>query len=88
MMTNITEKGATTTETPLTESKDSQSKAIKEYLLTGKSLTAIDGLRLFKCWSLTQRVFDLRMKGLPIITEMIQLESGKRVAKYTVKSSI
>jgi len=87
-MTDIKEKGATITATPETEpSKDSQSKAIKEYLLTGKSLTSLDGLRLFKCWSLTQRVFDLRMKGLPIITEMILLDSGKRVAKYTVNCS-
>ena len=80
-------KNDTITATPETEpSRDSQSKSIKEYLLTGKSLTSLDGLRLFKCWSLTQRVFDLRMKGLPIITEMILLESGKRVARYQLES--
>ena len=66
----------------------SQSEEIKSYLLSGKSLTSLDGLRLFKCWSLTQRIFDLRRKGLAIETEMIILESGKRVARYTVKSSI
>lgn len=76
----------TTTETPLTESKESQSKAIKEYLLTGKSLTSLEGLKLFNSWALSQRIHDLRMKGLPIITEMILLESGKRVAKYSINS--
>ncbi|MDP3443804.1 MAG: helix-turn-helix domain-containing protein [Ignavibacteria bacterium] len=64
----------------------SQSEEIKAYLLSGKSLTSLDGLRLFKCWSLTQRIFDLRRQGLPIETEMILLESGKRVARYKLKS--
>ena len=70
----------------LEPSKDSQSKAIKEHLLSGGSLTSLDGLRLFQCWSLTQRVHDLRRNGLPIITEMILLDSGKRVAKYSINS--
>ena len=64
----------------------SQSEEIKTYLLTGGSLTSLDGLRLFKCWSLTQRIFDLRRQGLTIETEMILLESGKRVARYKLKS--
>lgn len=64
----------------------SQSEEIKSYLLSGKSLTSLDGLRLFKCWSLTQRVFDLRRQGLIIETEMIFLESGKRVARYKLRS--
>lgn len=64
----------------------SQSAEIKAYLLSGKSLTSLDGLRLFKCWSLTQRIFDLRRQGLTIETEMILLESGKRVARYKLKS--
>ena len=64
----------------------SQSEEIKAYLLSGGSLTSLDGLRLFKCWSLTQRIFDLRRKGLTIETEMILLESGKRVARYKLRS--
>lgn len=64
----------------------SQSEEIKNYLISGGSLTGLDALRLFQCWSLTQRVFDLRMKGLPIITEMIKTESGKRIARYELKS--
>jgi hypothetical protein len=64
----------------------SQGEEIKNYLLTGKSLTSLEGLRLFRCWSLTQRIFDLRRKGLAIETEMILLESGKRVARYKLKS--
>jgi len=70
----------------LEPSKDSQSKAIKEYLLTGKSLTSLEGLKLFNSWALAQRIHDLRRSGLPIITEMILLDSGKRVAKYTINS--
>jgi hypothetical protein len=64
----------------------SQIEEIKSYLLSGKSLTSLDGLRLFQCWSLTQRIFDLRRKGLAIETEMILLESGKRVARYRLGS--
>ena len=77
-------KGTTTA--PFND-KDSQNKRILAYLLSGKSLTPLEGLHLFKCWSLAQRVFDLRSKGLPIFTEMICLRSGKRVAKYYMKST-
>jgi len=63
----------------------SQNRAIKAYLLSGGSLTALDGLRLFNSWSLSQRIFDLRTAGIPIQTEMILLSSGKRVAKYRLK---
>jgi len=65
----------------------SQSEEIKVYLTSGKSLTSLDGLRLFNCWSLTQRIFDLRRKGLEIETEMILLASGKRIARYKLKST-
>lgn len=64
----------------------SQNERIRNYLLLGGSLTSLEGLRLFECWSLSQRVFDLRRKGLPIETEMIPLESGKRVARYYLKT--
>ena len=77
-----------TTEIILSElSKDSQSKIILDYLLSGKTLTSFENLILFKYWSLTQRIFDLRMKGLPIMTEMIKAESGKRLARYALKST-
>ena len=60
----------------------SQNKLIKEHLLQGKRLTALDALRLFKCLRLSGRIHDLRHKeGLPIHSKMI-IRSGKRVAEY------
>jgi len=76
-------KGTTTA--PFND-KDSQNKRILAYLLSGKSLTPLEGLHLFNCFSLAQRVFDLRSKGVPIHTEMVCLQSKKRVARYFIES--
>jgi len=67
--------------------KDSQNKRILAYLSSGKSLTPLEGLHLFNCLSLTQRIFDLRSKGVPIFTEIICLQSRKHVARYYMKST-
>jgi len=61
---------------------DSQNKLIKEHLLQGKTITALDALRLFGCLRLSGRIHDLRHKeGLPIHSRMIT-RSGKRIAEY------
>jgi hypothetical protein len=59
------------------QSYESQSKMIKEYLLSGGSISPLDALKMFGCFRLGARIWDLRHKeGMDI----------KRVAVYTLIS--
>lgn len=62
---------------------DSQTALIKGWLLNGHSLTALQAFTMFRCFRLAARVANLRGDGLPILTEMIDIDD-KRVAKYSI----
>ena len=61
----------------------SQSYQIREYLLQGNTITAMEALRLFGCFRLSGRIYDLRKEGLNISTTIIKI-NGKRVAEYSI----
>jgi hypothetical protein len=67
------------------EATDSQNALIKGWLLNGYSLTQLEALNQFGCFRLAARIADLRDKGLNIVTYMVTLENGKRVARYILK---
>jgi hypothetical protein len=67
------------------ESNDSQNALIKGWLLNGHSLTQLEALTQFGCFRLAARIADLKDKGLDVVTDMVTLENGKRVARYFVK---
>lgn len=61
---------------------ESQNVKIKQWLLNGKSITAIEALNQFGCFRLASRISDLRQQdGLPICKEMVD-NGEKRFAKY------
>ena len=60
-----------------------QNEQIKQHLLKGMSLTALDSLRLFSCMRLAARISDLKKQGL-IIHSVIVKSGKKRFAKYFV----
>lgn len=64
-------------------SNESQTALIKGWLLNGHSLTTLQALTMFRCFRLAARIDNLRGDGLPILTEMIDID-GKRVAKYSI----
>ena len=66
------------------ESSASQCKRIKAHLESGLSLTGVDALRLFGCWSLPRRICDLKERGMRIKSETIRLDNGKRVTRYSL----
>ncbi len=66
------------------ENIESQCKQISEHLVKGGKITSIDALKLFGCWNLKGRIFDLRKKNMPIHTEMIRV-GRKRVALYSLE---
>jgi hypothetical protein len=64
---------------------DSQNALIKGWLLNGYSITQLEALNQFGCFRLAARIADLRDKGLNVVTDMVTLDNGKRVARYFVK---
>lgn len=62
----------------------SQNNLILKHLQSGKSITPIEALVLYGSLRLSGRIYELKEKGHKIKTEMIETETGKRVAKYTL----
>lgn len=63
--------------------KISQNERILNYLMTGKSLTAIKALTKFHCLRLAARINNLREAGHKIKSTLITTEySNKQVSEY------
>lgn len=63
----------------------SQTERILEYLQTGKELTSLEALRLFGCFRLSARIFDLREMGYEI--EGNKVSNGKKTFEsYRLKT--
>ena len=60
----------------------SQNDDIESFLKKGRSITQVDALKLFGCFRLASRIYDLRERGLEIDAIPMMLKNGKRVTKY------
>ena len=61
----------------------SQTQAIKEWLLSGKSITPLEALEHFGCLRLGARIADLKKQGLKIDNDNpVDERTGKRYAAY------
>lgn len=60
-----------------------QNAMILAYLQRGRSITPIDGLKLFGTFRLSGRVFELKERGYDIKTTMVE-KHGKRFASYSL----
>lgn len=60
---------------------------ILNHLMTGASLEPMTALKLWGCWSLSQRITELRADGIPIHSKMVTAPSGKRHAVYWLDKS-
>jgi hypothetical protein len=65
-------------------SHTTQHEAILAHLRDGHRLTPLAALELFGCLALSQRCGDLRRAGHPVVSEMVKLSNGKRVAEYRI----
>lgn len=67
---------------------ESQNARIRQYLESGRKISALDALYMFSCFRLSARINDLKREGMKIETEMTEITSGgkkKHVAKYFIK---
>jgi len=61
----------------------SKKARILKHLKSGKSLTAMQALKLFGCARLAARIGELKEEGHNIITKMIKIK-GDYVGRYTL----
>jgi hypothetical protein len=69
----------------MTEDITSQTKLIEQHLRSGQSITPMDALNLYGCFRLGARIWDLKEKGMNIVTEMVR-SGKKRYAMYRLSS--
>lgn len=65
--------------------RNTQSQKILAYLAEGHRLTPLEALRLFGCFRLSGRIYDLKKQGHNIVPEMVEV-NGKRVARYRLEA--
>ena len=63
----------------------SQTASILEYLKQGNSITALEALNSFQCMRLASRINDIKNMGYEVISTIIEVNSGKKVASYRLK---
>lgn len=71
--------------TDTSTSSTTQCALIEQHLKSGKEITPIDALNLYGCFRLGARIWDLKEKGLNIVTEMVR-NGRKSYAKYRLAS--
>lgn len=62
---------------------ETQSEKILAWLQSGKTLTQLDALRMFRCMRLASRISDLRNAGYNIITQFEEHDGGVH-ARYSL----
>lgn len=60
----------------------SQKNKVREVLQCGLTITPLEALTWYGCLRLGARIKELRKEGMNIVTTMIKVSSGKRVARY------
>ncbi len=66
--------------------KITQKEDILHHLLTGKSLSQLEAYKLFGCFRLGARIWELKKEGYDIQREM-KAHNDKHYAVYSLKSS-
>lgn len=61
---------------------ETQNAQILDYLMRDKNITAMEALKLFGCFRLAARIYDLKKAGHVINGRMMDLPNGKRVKMY------
>ena len=69
-------------------SKRTQTERVYDYMLEFGSITPLDALRDLGCMRLGARVWELRNRGIPVVSDMIGVKNRwgdtVRVAQYSL----
>lgn len=61
--------------------KQNQLKKIRQHLQNGNTITALEALKLYGCFRLGARIYDLKKEGLDIKSRYIK-NNGKKYKEY------
>lgn len=62
-----------------------QCAQILKALKNGEKITQLEAYSRFNCTRLGARIYDLKQRGHNIVSELITVPSGKRVAQYSLE---
>lgn len=63
-------------------SSKSQADLILDYMLTGKTITPLEALKLFGCNRLAARIADIKSRGYLVYSEFVTTSTEKKVKRY------
>lgn len=66
---------------------ESKTKKLLKHLQRGKSISGIQAMNLFGLYRLSGQIRKLRLRGLPIVTKMVN-EGKVRYASYSLSSKL
>ena len=66
-------------------SEPTQNKRILEFIRRGYEITPLLALKMFDCFRLSARIYNLRDDGHNIKTTIIKTPTGKRIASYSLQ---
>lgn len=72
-----------TLETPRTRT---QKDEIRDHLLKGWEITALDALDKYGCFRLASRIHDLKKEGMDIVDRRMKTRGGAVIKAYRLKS--
>ena len=67
---------------PNPSQSQTQAEAILKQLLVGEHLTPLDALGVVGSFRLSARIFDLKRRGWPIRSALVDVGDGRRMAEY------
>ena len=70
-----------------TSKTHAQTNEILKYLETGRTITALDALKLFGCQRLAARIYDLKKRGYQFKTKLTCIERSV-IAEYTLETYV
>lgn len=74
--------------TPSPNDTTSHKQQLLAHMMTGQRITPLEALDLYQCFSLAQRISDLRLAdGIPVQSQFITLPNGKRIKEYWLEPS-
>lgn len=68
------------------DSRETQTANILRHLQSGRSINPLESLRLYGCFRLGARIWDLRKEGFEIQRKMVKTPTGKSVASYWLEA--
>lgn len=63
-----------------------QKELIREALLRGEELTALDALDRMSCFRLASRIHDLKSEGMDIVDRRVKTPGGAVIKSYSLRT--